>query len=299
MKKKTYYLGKNKNYLAIWEVKNPRGIVQLVHGMVENIDRYEDLAKSLNNQGFIVVGHDHIGHGKTVKNTDDFGVFPEDWRVLVKDVRRVQRHISKKYKDLPYFLLGHSMGSFVVRIYSAYYGGDIDGLIIMGTGQKNVLASQFGIYLVKMLKKIYGSKHRSELIKRFNTEYYNKKFKPNRTSSDWLSRDDKEVDRYLKSPYSRFNPTLGMYQTLFTYANKSARKGYIKKIPKDLPVLLISGEDDPVGDFGKGVIKLFGIMKDNEDVSLKLYPKDRHEILNELNKEEVVDDIISWIEDRL
>ncbi len=299
--KKTWNFGERANYAVMWQVVKPKAVLQIVHGIVEYIERYDEFARFANNAGYLVVGHDHVGHGETVKDPEDYGAFPKNWQDLITDVHTLQREVSKKYPDIPYIILGHSMGSFITRLYLAKYGRDVDAAIIMGTGQQPRVQTWTAIGLTKILRVPHGEKYRSKFLEQMSTGMFNRMFAPNKTSADWLSRDKTEVDKYLAHKHHQFTPTLNMYRALFTFSNLAASRKWIKKIPRSLPLLLISGAKDPVGDFGKGVTHFYKILRHEAftDVTLKLYPDARHEILNELNKNEVMRDLVAWMDDKI
>lgn len=299
--KKTWNFGERANYAVMWQIVKPKAVLQIVHGMVEHIERYDEFARFANNAGYLVVGHDHVGHGETVKDPEDYGAFPKNWQDLITDVHTLQREVSKKYPDIPYIILGHSMGSFITRLYLAKYGRDVDVVIIMGTGQQPRVQTWTAIGLTKILRVLHGEKYRSKFLEQMSTGMFNRSFSPNQTKADWLSRDEAEVDKYLAHEHHQFTPTLNMYCALFTFSNLAASRKWIKKIPRSLPLLLISGAKDPVGGFGKGVTHFYKILRheDFTDVTLKLYPDARHEILNELNKNEVMRDLVAWMDDNI
>ncbi|MGT2715470.1 alpha/beta fold hydrolase [Streptococcus respiraculi] len=282
----------------LWAIDEPKAVVQIVHGMIEHIERYDAFARFLNQAGYAVVGHDHVGHGKTARKQEDYGVFPDDWHTLIEDVRNLQDEIKTYYLDVPLIIMGHSMGSYITRLYLAEYGKGVTAGILMGTGQEPLVKTRAGIALVTILTAIHGPLYRSSLVEAMSTGSFNKQFAPTKTSADWLTRDEEEVEKYLINPYHQFRPTLSMYKALFTFANYAAQTTWINRIPKELPLLVISGEADPVGACGKGVKRFYDqLLKAGvSQVSLTLYPEARHEILNEWNKEEVMQDIVSWLD---
>lgn len=299
--KKTWNFGERANYAVMWQIVKPKAVLQIVHGMVEHIERYDEFARFANNAGYLVVGHDHVGHGETVKDPEDYGAFPKNWQDLITDVHTLQREVSKKYPDIPYIILGHSMGSFITRLYLAKYGRDVDAAIIMGTGQQPRVQTWTAIGLTKILRVLHGEKYRSKFLEQMSTGMFNRFFSPNRTKADWLSRDEAEVDKYLAHEHHQFIPTLNMYHSLFTFSNYAASPKWIKQIPHALPLLLISGATDPVGGASKGVERFYALLQREgfSDVTLKLYPEARHEILNELNKAEVMRDLVAWMDARI
>lgn len=279
-----------------------KGVVQISHGMQELIERYEDFAMFLNRNGYVVIGNDHLGHGLTAGNYADLGYFCPDSMsaTVVADLHRVTRYARKKYKNKPLFLFGHSMGSFMARRYIMRYGMEIDGVIISGTGGQAKTVLVAGKVVSNLIRLVLGDRFRSRFLKANAFGAYQKRIDNPRTDSDWLTRDERKVDDYKANKYCNFIFTVNGYRTLFEVLTYIQKKGNIRKIPKELPVYFISGMEDPVGNYGKCVRKIYDTYKKSgiRDVSLKLYPDDRHELLNELNRDEVYHDVLSWIKNR-
>jgi alpha-beta hydrolase superfamily lysophospholipase len=279
-----------------------RAILQIAHGMVEFIDRYENFAQFLCSKGILVTGNDHIGHGASVNSEDDWGYFGDDGNnVLLKDMHELTRITKEAYPNKPYFLLGHSMGSFYARQYLALYGNELKGAIIMGTGHEPAFKVKGGMMICKMIALFKGWRHRSQFVNNMAFGAYNKRFEPARTRSDWLSKDEKLVDWYVSEPRCSFMFTLNGYYNMFEGISKLHDKKLLDRIPKDLPLFFVSGEDDPVGSFGVEVKAAAQSLKDAgvRNIDLKLYPNDRHEILNETDKEVVYVDLYNWIEEHM
>ena len=276
-----------------------RGVIQIIHGMAEHIERYEDFAKFLGKQGFVVVLEDHLGHGKTASSSSALGYFCEQdpATVLVRDVHRLKKIVQEKYPGLPYIVMGHSMGSMILRNYLFRYGQGIDGAVIIGTNASSNAKLAFGKILTGILKLVYGEKHKSELLNNISFGNCNKKVPQKRTIVDWLSTDPKVVDRYMGDPLCGFTFTINGFQTILELFKRMQNEENLKKIPKDLPLLIISGEEDPIGEYGKVPKELYdtylklGLTK----VQLKLYNGARHEVLNETNKKEVYEDLKNWV----
>ncbi len=275
------------------------GIIQIVHGMVEFVDRYDDFARFLCDNGYIVVGEDHLGHGGSVNNEGEWGYFTkyDGFNYIIKDLHTLHLKQAKEFPELPYFFLGHSMGSFLTRIYISYYGKSLAGAIIMGTGNQPPALAAFGKALAGLISLFKGDKYRSRFINNMAFGSYNKRFKPARTPYDWLTKDTKIVDAYMKEPRCTFIFTISAYKELFDGVMYVGRKSNISKTPKELPLLLTSGAQDPVGGFGKGVVHVYDMYKAAgiDDVSIKLYENDRHEILNETDRGQVYQDILAWL----
>lgn len=297
----TSHEGKNKSHGMRWIPEGEvRAVVQISHGMSEHIERYGEFARFLAGQGILVVGHDHLGHGGSASSEEDYGYFAEKDgnRALIKDLHKVFALTRKEYKDVPYVLLGHSMGSFLARQYLCYYGGELDGAVICGTGYQPQIVVRSGLILCRIEAALFGWKHRSRLLRWMSFGSYNSKFRPNRTDSDWLCRNEDSVDRYIKDPRCGFSFTVNGYYNMFLGMSKIIRKEYLEKMPKDLPVLFVAGAEDPVGNAGKGVRRVEKMFRDvgMKRVECKLYPGDRHELLNELDREQVFADILGWME---
>ena len=278
-------------------------ILQIVHGMAEYVERYEELAQYLGEKGILVTGDDHLGHGKSAEKRGTYGYFCEQdpATVVVRDVHRLKKITQEEYPGVPYVILGHSMGSFILRNYLFRYGTGIEGAIICGTGSRR----QMDIRICKMILAVtglfFGERHTAKLIDRLAFGSYNKRIENPRTSFDWLCTDEKVVDKYEKDELCGFVFKVNGFKTLFELLSRLNKKENLEKMPKELPVSFISGDMDPVGDYGEGVKKAYKDFKETgmKRVSLKLYPGGRHELLNEKNKIRVYEDIYPWIMERV
>ncbi|NLA73519.1 MAG: alpha/beta hydrolase [Clostridiales bacterium] len=277
-------------------------IVQITHGMAEHTDRYVDFARFLNNEGFGVYMHDHLGHGKSVENDEELGFFgdTDGYKALVNDVKQLTDIIKKENEGKRVILFGHSMGSFIARSYCENYGNEIDGVVFCGTSGSNP-GALVGKKIADYVAKRNGSHFRSEFINSLAFSSYNKRIKPIRTDFDWLTRDNSIVDAYVDDPKCGFLFTASGYRDLFTLLHSVSKRIWYANVPYALPILLIAGEADPVGSYGKGVKEVAKLLRDtnHSDVTLKLYPDCRHEILNELNKDEVYSHISQWVNEVL
>lgn len=304
MKKHIYFPssdGKTKLHAVIWEPETaPRAILQIAHGMVEYVERYEGFAAFLNSHGILVAGNDHLGHGLSYTEEWQKGYFAKEKGDIcaLQDLHRLTLLLQKKYPDIPHFLFGHSMGSFFNRRYLCTYPNEIDGAIISGTGWQPVPVLKGGLAVVKLLSLLKGERFRSKLVTAMAFGNINKAFEPVKTSKDWLTRDVAVAEKYLADPNCGFLFTLNGYRALFRSMLLAQDMEQLRKMDEDLPVLFISGEMDPVGDFGKGVKKAVNVFYASgmEDVECILYPEARHELTNELNKEEVFQDVLEWLE---
>ena len=278
------------------------GVIQLVHGMQEFIDRYDDFAKFLNRHGFVVVGNDHLGHGSSVISEQYFGYFAEKNgnKALIADMRVLQRRTTERYPDLPYIMFGHSMGSFLARQYACMYSRFLDGLILSGTAYYSALEVDFGRLLCRVIAPVKGWMYRSPLVTRIVSGNLNKKFEPARTRNDWLSRDEQVVDEYRNDFRTHYVFTLNGYYGMFNCLKYLTVQSNLERMNAALPVLLIAGSMDPVGNFSDGPKRVAAQLKSLgvQDVTCKIYPNARHEVLNETNRQEVYEDIWDWIVDR-
>ena len=279
----------------------PRGVVQIVHGVAEHIGRYDPVARFLAAHGYVVSGGDHLGHGLTAGGK--FGYFgPKNgWNLVVRDVRCLRELEGEKHPSLPYVILGHSMGSFLPRTYLIRWPGTVDAAVLSGTGQEPALAVASGKALANTLCRLKGPDHVSRLVNDLSLGAYNRAFRPNRTPSDWLSRDEAMVDAALADPLCGFMPTVGMFRDMMGGLQFIADKGNLARMNKDTPVYFLSGDQDPVGAMGAGVRTVEAMFRGAgcRDVTVKLYPGGRHEMFNEINRQEVFAGLLAWIEDKL
>lgn len=284
------------------EVK-PKAIIQIAHGMSETADRYEYFAKILTSHGYIVYINDHRGHGETAKHIDNVGYLADKdgFKCLVEDMNSLTNIIKDENEELPIYLFGHSMGSFASQRYIMDYGYNLDGLILSGSNGKHGFILNLADIVISNEIKKYGRKHRSKKLDNLIFGGNNRKFKPYRTDFDWLSRDNNEVDKYINNPFCGVLFTTGFFYDFIQGLKEIEDKENLKKVPTDLPIHIISGDKDPIGKNGKGVLRLRDryINLGVKDVSCKLYEGGRHEMLNEINKDEVIDNIISWLDSRV
>lgn len=277
----------------------PKAVVQISHGMCEYIGRYADFASFLVKHGFAVCGNDHLGHGETGKLAGEYGFFAErDGRTFVlRDLKTMNELARKRWPGVPVILLGHSMGSFFARWFATVYPDAQDALILSGTGGPNPAAGA-GIAVAKLLVRVQGAHARSSLLKKLAFGTYLNRIKAPRTPHDWITRDEAIVDAYAADPWCTYTFTNSAMLDLMACLNEVSGQDWADRMPKKLPVYLIAGEEDPVGDYGKGVRTVYGMLQKAgvERLELKLYPGARHEMLNETNRAEVYDDLLAWCE---
>ena len=281
-----------------------RAVLQICHGMVEYIKRYDEFAQFLCEKGFYVVGNDHLGHGKSVQSKSEYGFFEKKYgnACVLGDIHTLRQRTVKKYPETPYFMLGHSMGSSLLRQYIQMYGNGLSGVVLMGVVTDHRRSSLLFVkQLCRLMAAVRGWHYRSRMVDELVTGSFNKKFKPSVTRADWITSDKEHLDAYVTDPLCSFMFTVNAYYSMMAGMLGMQKKENISMIPKSLPVLFVSGAEDPVGNFGKGVRKVCEIYKSAglRDVSLKLYEGDRHEILNETNREKVYQELYEWFEEKL
>lgn len=283
-------------YLWLPDDGNVKAIVQLAHGMSEHINRYDDVANALCSVGFAVVGNTHLGHGDGARLLGYF-TKKDGWDALIADVHAIRQAIQAQFSDKPYFLLGHSMGSFVVRTYCLSHEKGLSGVILSGTGHQPMAVVNAGM-LVADLQILFGlEKKTGKLLNQLSFGAYNKAFEPARTPYDWLSTDSEQVDRYMADPLCGFPFTVRGYKDLFTGLKRLVPNN-LSTMEKDVPVLLFSGAQDPVGGNGAGVRVTAKELTDAgvKDVTVKLYEGGRHEMFNEKDRAQVLSDLIEWLQ---
>lgn len=281
----------------------PRAVLQISHGVAEYVLRYEPFAQYLTERGFAVVGHDHLGHGGSVAEGAPRLYFgPKgSWSWVVADIEQRRKLAHAQFPDLPYFLLGHSMGSFLARTYLIRYPGTVDGAVIMGTGHMAAPVVAAGRALAALECRRVGETQFSALTDKAAFGAYNKPFAPNRTAQDWLSLNTENVDAYIADPNCGGTATVGLFREMLDGIRFITDEKNIRKMNHHTPILFISGAMDPVGEQGKGVERAAAAFRRGgmEDVTVKLYPQLRHEILKEACRETVCGDIGAWLESKM
>ncbi len=295
--------GKTNIHAVKWTTdKKILGVIQVAHGVTEYILRYKEFAEFFTNLGFIVVGNDHLGHGKSlIDNSEKMYCGPTgSWKYIVEDIHTLTQKTKEEYPNVPYILLGFSLGSFAVRDYLQKYHKEIDGTILVGTGYNNPLILKLLLKLVNNEAKKNNEKQSTPLIHKLTFETYNQKFKPNRTEYDWLCANNIELDKYINDPNRGSDFSIGLFRELLCSMISTCNKSLINNIEKDIPILLISGGSDPVGNNGYGVKKVYKLYKkaNISDVTLKIYPNLRHDILRETNSKDIMKYIYNWIKEK-
>lgn len=294
--------GGTKIFLRIWdEVENPIGLVQIFHGMAEHSGRYDDFANFLNSKGFIVYANDHRGHGLSIGENKVLAYVGEDgFNNIVEDERIISEIIKEKYRDLPLYIFSHSFGSFLGQEFIIRYSNEIDGIILSGSAKQDSIEIKAARLLASLQNSILDSSKPANLLDKLSFGSYNDKVENIKTKFDWLSRDEKEVDKYIADELSGYISPINFYYNLFHGFKDLYKRDRLSKISKKLPILIISGDMDPVGKYGSSVKKLYATYENlnMENLSSKLYPGGRHELLKEINKSEVYDFIYKWIKAR-
>lgn len=285
-----------------WEPEGaPVAVLQIVHGVAEHVTRYDEFATFMAQKGFLVVAEDHMGHGGSLGDEGKLGCFVGGWHKAVADTYKLLSYTRTECPDVPYILLGHSMGSFMVRTLLAKYPkSGVDAAIISGTAWMHRAILNSGIAAATLVGKRQGMDTPSKFLNDMMFGSYNNKIEHRRTSHDWLTRDHKIVDAYVADPLCGFTITAGLAKDMLTGILYIQEKEHLAKMRKDLPVFFIAGSDDPVGNYGAGVKQAVQAFRKAgmQHVSLRLYPLCRHEVLNELNKEEVYANILDWLRDQ-
>mgnify|MGYP004453496865 FL=1 len=281
----------------------PKAVLQLVHGIAEHIGRYDRFARFMSDHGYLVCAEDHLGHGNTPENAEDLGYTADKdgWVKMTDNVRALHERIAPQYPGIPYFILGHSMGSFLTRSYLIRYPGTVDACALLGTGQQPESVLKAGLAACRLEQIRLGKRGRSKLLQSLCFGAYNSQFKPNRTESDWVCSVDEVVDAYIADPFCQVMPTVTLMRDMLTGIRFNQQAENLAKMGKTTPVFFLSGDQDPVGSNGKGVRAAYQSFLDAGcgHVRLKLYPGGRHEMLNEHNWQDVYDELLSWFDQQI
>lgn len=287
-------------HFYIYTPKQPKAVLMLSHGMCEYVERYEEFAQFLCDNEIAFAGNDHIGHGNSLKDENMLGYFGQErgYINMVRDLHKMKEVIDERFPDLPHFLMGHSMGSFLARIYLSKYRDRWDGAVIMGTAG-GVFGSVPLRKVLDTLERNRGDYYRPRMGSAI-FEMFNKRVDDRRTPNDWLSRDDKNVDKYMADPKCNFTFTTAGYRDLLNALLCANSKPVIENTPTDIPLLFLSGSMDPIGQYGKGVRKAVMKYVDHGcDVNIRIYRDARHELIYELNRDEVMRDIYGFLVKRI
>ena len=281
----------------------PKAIVQIAHGIAEHIERYEEFMEFLAGNGYIVVANDHLGHGKSINGPEDLGFFAarDGWNYVLRDMEKLHDRTAKEHPGLPYVMFGHSMGSFLTRTYLIKYPGKYDAAILSGTGHQAKAMVLGGYAMASAAVKLYGPRKIGEKLNGIAFGAYNKGFENPRTAFDWLTRVDAEVDKYIADPLCGFVATVSLFRDMMGGIKFITDQKNINTMSRTQPVYFMSGDCDPVGDNGKGVERAYKAFCDAglHDVMIRLYPGGRHEMLNEVNKYDVYQDILAWLTEKV
>jgi len=288
-------------HVSGWAVEKPKAVVQVVHGMAEYGSRYARLAEALSAAGYTTYAHDHRGHGKSIPEggTPGHMADSDSWNRIVEDSHGVNREIAKRNPGLPIIILGHSMGSFILQQLLFEHPSDMVAAALSASNGKPPPIAAIGKIIARIERARVGKRKSSPVLQRLTFVEYNKAFAPSRTESDWLSRDPEEVDKYVADPLLGFAVSTQTWLDLMNALYRIANPSNVAKVPKGMPLYLFAGDQDPVGDNGKGMKSLYDAYKRAAifDVRLKLYPGARHETLNETNRQEVTNDFIAWCDE--
>ena len=298
--------GKTQLHGMRWEPEggSVRAVLQICHGVAEHIVRYDAFARYLNGLGIAVVGHDHLGHGLSLPEggTPVYFGAGNTWNTVVDDIYVLHQRIRLWYPDVPLCIMGHSMGSFLTRTYLIRYPGTVKAAIIMGTGWQPKAVIAGGMAVAKAVGAVVGENGTSDLVTNLAFGAYNKLFAPNRTSCDWLSADEDNVDAYMADPLCGADATVGLFRQMLSGIRFNQKLSNLRQMDPRIPVLFVAGEKDPVGDCGNGVRRTYQEFRRAgvQDCTLKLYPGLRHEILNEkAQQQQIFEDIGQWLTSKL
>lgn len=281
----------------------PRAIVQIAHGIAEHIDRYEAFMRFLAENGFVAVGNDHLGHGKSIARLEEQGIFAEKdgWNYVVEDMKKLRELAKEQFPNLPYIFFGHSMGSFLTRTFLIRYPDLYDAAILSGTGQQSPALVNGGYLAAELMTKLKGPHASGQALNDMAFGSYCKRIENPRTPFDWLSRDTETVDRYIADPLCGFVCKTSLYRDMMGGLKFLTSQKNINKMNKAAPIYFMSGAEDPVGDYGAGVETAYKAFcrAGLADVMIRLYPGGRHEMLNEINRGDVMQDILNWLNDKM
>lgn len=296
--------GKTHIFVRKWTPKEKeiKAVIQITHGMLEHSNRYDWFASALADEGFLVLAQDILGHGESIISAQDLGFFDEEKQddVLIEDMHTLRTICHKdELRNKPYFMIGHSMGSYLLRKYLTIHGEGLNGGIIMSTGYIQEKTVKMGMRITAWIAGLRGWHHRSKFIRNLTYDKYYRQYDlfGKKKENSWLTKDIAVVEEYYKDPKCTFLFTLNAYMSLFSTVLYDEKMEHVKQTPRELPLFFVAGDKDPVGAFGEGALKVYHLYKEAglTDITWKLYEDDRHELLNETDKEEVLKDILAWL----
>ncbi len=288
-------------FLRTWEdVENPKGIVQIIHGMVDHSGRYDHFAKYLNSKGYVVYADDHRGHGETGKKYNEYGYLGEDgFNSVVEDEFIITKIAKSEYGNIPTYIFAHSFGSFIGQEYITRYSDHIDGIFLSGSAKRDGFEIKLGYFVSNIQKKLFNPKKVGKFIDRFSFGGFNKRIKNPKTKFDWLTRNETVVNEYINDEHCKFISSIDFYNNLFIGLKNLYKEEKLKSIRKKLKIIILAGDKDPVGNYGESVKRLYNQYVDLgiKNIHFKLFKDGRHEIINEINRDEVYDYILEKIEE--
>ncbi|MEZ5870778.1 MAG: alpha/beta hydrolase [Nitratireductor sp.] len=290
------------NYYVQQANGTPRAVIQINHGMAEHALRYARFASFLSQHDYAVIAHDHRGHGYSSAADAPRGVFSvrDGWDMVIADVGAINAHIRETFPGTPVVCFGHSMGAIIAMNYVLRHAATVDAAAIWNSSFDDNLLAKIGTFLLKAERMFKGSDVTSSLAPKLTFEAWNAKFKPNRTRSDWLSRDEAEVDKYVADPLCGFDVSVGLWLDVIGGVQYAAKTGNIAALPRALPFHMLGGKADPVSDHGKSIARLAAKLRKAgvEDVSVELLDDTRHECLNDIGRDAVMASFVHWLDDR-
>ncbi len=273
----------------------PQGVVQLLHGLGEHSNRYARFGEACAGAGYVLVAHDHRGHGEYCE-TYGFFATEEGWHKVVKDALAVQEDARSKYPELPLVLFGHSMGSYIAQAFAMEFSTPLAGLLLSGSTWPSALLTLPARLIAVFESWRIGKKGRSKFLNKLAFGDFNKPFEPAQTEMDWLSRDGEEVAKYVSDPLCGGEYTNQLWRDLLRGLSEISKEAALRRIPSELPIMIMGGADDPVGgDDGLGKLAFHYAQTGHSRLKVKIYPEGRHEMLNETNRDEVTADLLEWI----
>lgn len=292
--------GKKQIYYEIIEPtkgRRPKAVIQVIHGMCEYFGRYKEFSDFMTKHGYVVAGDDHLGHGRTATNEEERGFFAysSGWRFLVRDEKKMTDILREKYPDVPIVIFGHSMGSFIARLYMSWYPDGIAGALFMGTSSG--VPAGAASTAVKLLENAAGTKTHLNSGQWMFYNFLTRRVPDKTGELDWITRDKEKTEFFKNDPLGDFAFTAGAYRDLVKLLSEISDRDWAYSLPVDMPIMLMSGEEDPIGDYGKGVRKVYRrlVKAGMKNVSIRLYVDARHELINEINRQEVYEDILNWV----